>query len=147
MAAIAPGTHRVNDHLYLQIKGGRSWLHRYMFKGKIRDSGLGSVDTMTLAQARAARDDERAMIRKGVDPVAARRAERAQGAADRVKAIASAQCLPQDQDDEAKPCHPATKHSLAPVPLGTNLMPRQHLLKSVDDASAQRLPEESAWHS
>jgi exoribonuclease II len=26
-AITAPGTHRVDDNLYLQIKGGRSWLH------------------------------------------------------------------------------------------------------------------------
>lgn len=91
-AITAPGTHWVDDNLYLQIKGGRSWLHRYMFKGKPRDSGLGSADTMTLAQARAARDDEQAMIRKGVDPVAARRAEREQGLADRVRAITFGDC-------------------------------------------------------
>jgi hypothetical protein len=86
------GTHRVDDNLYLQIKGGRSWLHRYTFKGKPRESGLGSAETMTLAQARDARDDERSLIRKGIDPVAARRAEREQVLVDSVKAITFREC-------------------------------------------------------
>jgi hypothetical protein len=91
-AIAAPGTHRVDDNLYLQIKGGRSWLHRYMFERKPRVSGLGSADTMILAQARPARDDEQALMRKGIDPVAVRRAEREQGLVDRVKAITFREC-------------------------------------------------------
>jgi integrase len=82
----APGTHRVDEGLYLQIKGGRSWLHRYMFAGKQRWSGLGSAADpkeggLSLAKARAARDDERALIRQGVDPVAKRHRQRQDGAA------------------------------------------------------------------
>jgi integrase len=91
-AIAAPGVYRVDDNLYLQIKGGRSWLHRYMFKGRPRDSGLGSADTMTLAQARAARDEERLLIRKEIDPVAKRRDERQQSRVDSVKAITFKEC-------------------------------------------------------
>jgi hypothetical protein len=77
IALITAGVHRVDGGLYLQIdRGGRSWVHRFTFKGRARWSGLGSARTMTLAEARAARDAERAMIRTGIDPVAARRAER-----------------------------------------------------------------------
>jgi Arm DNA-binding domain len=81
----APGMHRVDEGLYLQIKGGRSWLHRYMFAGKARWSGLGSAADpkeggLSLAKARAARDDERALIRQGVDPVAERQRQRREGA-------------------------------------------------------------------
>jgi integrase len=63
-----------------------------MFGRKPRVSGLGSADTMSLAQARAARNDEQALIRKGVDPVAARRAEREQSLVESVKAITFREC-------------------------------------------------------
>src|SRR5262249_39617984 len=48
-----PGVHRVDDNLYLQVKSGRSWLHRYMLRGKARASGLGSLRYVTLAEARS----------------------------------------------------------------------------------------------
>lgn len=91
-ALTAPGLHWVDDGLYLQIKGGRSWAHRYMLDGKPRVSGLGSADTTTLAQARAARDEERVLIRRGVDPVAARRAERVEARVGQVKVITFHEC-------------------------------------------------------
>jgi integrase len=84
------GMHRVDDGLYLQIKGGRSWVHRYMFRGKQRLSGLGSADPkdgLTLAQARAARDDERALIRKDIDPVAERKRRRGEKTAEQSRKI------------------------------------------------------------
>jgi hypothetical protein len=75
IAELSPGVHRIDDGLYVQIKGaGRSWVHRYQLNGKAHWSGLGPVGRMTLAEARAARDAERAMIRAGTDPVAARQA-------------------------------------------------------------------------
>src|SRR5215470_10378450 len=55
-AIMAPGVHRIDRGLYLQIKGGnRSWVHRYQFGGKARWSGLGAADRVMLAQARARR--------------------------------------------------------------------------------------------
>src|SRR5262245_33768688 len=73
IALTTPGVHRIDSGLYLQVKGaGRSWLHKYTFRGKQRWSGLGSADRATLAQARARRDEERALIQQGVDPVAER---------------------------------------------------------------------------
>src|SRR5262249_36116981 len=74
VARITDGVHRVDDGLYLQVKSGRSWIHRYQFRGKARWSGLGSAREVTLAEARAARDRERRLIREGIDPVAAKRA-------------------------------------------------------------------------
>src|SRR5262249_57663162 len=68
-ALVAQGLHWVDDGLYLQIKRGRSWAHRYMVDGKPRLSGLGSADTMTLAQARAARDHQPALIRHRLHPL------------------------------------------------------------------------------
>ena len=86
-ALTEPGLHWVDDGLYLQIRGGRSWCHRYMFDGKPRLSGLGPVDDVTLAQARAARDDERALIRKGGDPVADRKRQRGEKTAEPKKKV------------------------------------------------------------
>jgi integrase len=90
---VNPGTHRIDDGLYLQIRGGtRSWLHRFQFDGRPRWSGLGSAADVTLAQARAKRDDERALIRSGVDPVAARRVEKAEAAVAQAKAVTFREC-------------------------------------------------------
>lgn len=88
----APGTHRVDDGLYLQIKGGKSWLHRYTFAGKARWAGLGPYPEVSLAEARETRDDQRAQLRKGTDPVAARQAEKAAHAVSVTKAITFKDC-------------------------------------------------------
>jgi integrase len=67
------GKHRVDRGLYLQILGGsRSWLFRYEFQGKPRWLGVGSARDVTLKQALDAVADARALIRKGIDPVANR---------------------------------------------------------------------------
>lgn len=68
------GMHRIDEGgLYLQVQGpkSRSWIFRYQHQGNPRWLGLGSARTghVTLAQARHARDDARALIRKGIDPV------------------------------------------------------------------------------
>jgi hypothetical protein len=60
----APGMHRVDDGLYLQVVSAtaRSWVHRYMFRGAGRRSGLGSYPEVTLAEARAKRERRRQLI-------------------------------------------------------------------------------------
>jgi hypothetical protein len=66
-----PGLHRVDDNLYLQIKGNsRSWAFRYMLQGKARFVGLGSAKSTKLALA-LARDEQQRLVD------AARRAMRA----------------------------------------------------------------------
>ena len=71
----ATGMHADGNGLYLQVTGpnSRSWIFRYTFKGKERWLGLGSVRDVTLAKARDVRDDARAQIRKGIDPVQTRK--------------------------------------------------------------------------
>jgi integrase len=75
----APGMHRCDRGLYLQVSGeeSRSWIYRYTFRGKARWLGLGSAGEVTLAQARNARDDARALIRRGIDPVQERKDSKA----------------------------------------------------------------------
>jgi integrase len=75
---------RVSKNLYLQVEeaagGGvtKSWLFRYMRHGRPRWHGLGPLDLVTLAEAREAALACRKMLRDGVDPIDAKRAERMQ---------------------------------------------------------------------
>jgi integrase len=89
-----PGRHPVDAGLYFQFQSmtARSWFHRYQFRGKERWSGLGPYPEVTLAEARAKRDEERVQIRKGIDPVAARQAERAEAAIKQVKTKTFTEC-------------------------------------------------------
>jgi integrase len=67
--------------LYLQVtptKDGkrfnRSWIFRYRVAGRLRDMGLGSVDTLSLAEAREKAREQRQKRLDGIDPIDARRA-------------------------------------------------------------------------
>jgi integrase len=72
---VVPGKHLIDRGLYLQIisANARSWLFRYTFHGKAHWHGIGSARDVTLKQALDAVADARALIRKGVDPVADRK--------------------------------------------------------------------------
>jgi hypothetical protein len=74
----APGMHLVGDGLYLQVQSvsSRSWIYRYMLNGKARWAGLGSAADVSLADARTTRDEIRAQVRAGTDPVAVKRQRR-----------------------------------------------------------------------
>lgn len=88
-----PGTHWIDENLYLQVTGGgRSWLHRYTRDGKTKHSGLGPYPEVSLADARVARDKERAMLREGIDPIEARKAKRAESQAAELRAITFREC-------------------------------------------------------
>lgn len=62
--------------LYLLVNptGAKYWRMKYRFAGKEELISLGVCPTVSLAQARAARDEARAMLRGGEDPSAARMA-------------------------------------------------------------------------
>ena len=66
--------------LYLQVSatGSKSWIFRYRMNGRKtpRDMGLGSLDTITLAEARDKATEARKSILEGVDPIEARKAQR-----------------------------------------------------------------------
>jgi integrase len=81
------GMYPDGNGLLLQVAGpqARSWIYRYTLNGKARWYGLGSAREVTLAQARDLRDDARALIRRGVDPVKARKDERVQARVDERK--------------------------------------------------------------
>ncbi len=75
-AATKPGRYADGDGLQLLVKesGAASWLLRIQADGKRRDVGLGSLANVTLKDARAKADELRRLYRKGVDPLAERRA-------------------------------------------------------------------------
>jgi integrase len=64
-------------NLYLQVRyaGVASWILRFVSPatGKVRELGLGSWPIVGLAEARGLADDARALVRKGSDPIEAKR--------------------------------------------------------------------------
>jgi integrase len=79
-----PGRHSVGDGLYLYVSPDRQirrWIHRYSRPNGagVTESGLGPWPVVTLEDARTQVLDRRRLIRTGVDPVEAKRAERKAG--------------------------------------------------------------------
>lgn len=86
---LPPGMYADGAGLYLQVtgEGAKSWIYRFSLHGKPREMGLGSLKTLGLADARAEAKRCRRLRQQGIDPIAARKAERAQAALDDAKAI------------------------------------------------------------
>ena len=78
----APGYHADGGGLYLQKREGGpgSWVFRYERNGKEKWIGLGSLDTITIGEARDQARQYRKMLLEGRDPVIERHAERAEAA-------------------------------------------------------------------
>lgn len=66
------GQHAAGGGLYLSVKaaGVGSWVYRYKVDGKTSRMGLGSTDTVTLAQARLLAGEQRLLLSQGLDPLA-----------------------------------------------------------------------------
>lgn len=75
---LAPGMHPDGGGLWLQVSpaGTRSWSFRFTLHGKSREMGLGSLNTISLAEARAAALEARKQLLDGVDPIEHRKAAR-----------------------------------------------------------------------
>lgn len=73
----APGTHDLGDGLRLSVRptGSRSWLLRYQLNGRRRDIGLGPFPEIGLADARARAFELRQQVKRGIDPLVARKRE------------------------------------------------------------------------
>jgi integrase len=76
-----PGMYADGGCLYLQVtpardgkRFNRSWIFRYRVAGRLRDMGLGSVDTLSLSEARERAREQRKQRLDGIDPIDARRA-------------------------------------------------------------------------
>lgn len=77
--------------LYLQITptGARSWLFRYECGGRERAMGLGPADDFTLDEARERARRARQLLKDGIDPLDARKDERAKQISDKALAAAT----------------------------------------------------------
>ena len=74
-----PGFYADGDGLYLQVtdSGSRSWVFRFKTGGRTRDMGLGSLNTVGLAEARGIAAECRRQRLQGIDPIEARKSGRA----------------------------------------------------------------------
>ncbi len=82
------GYHGDGGNLWLQVtSGGRSWLFRYLWAGRQREMGLGSVTEISLAEARGRAAICRRLVRDGVDPIERKRTCAAERAATTVKQV------------------------------------------------------------
>ena len=74
-----PGRHADGAGLHLLVKesGARSWVYRFMLKGKSRDIGLGTAGPhgISLAAARDLASALRLKVKAGIDPLAERHRE------------------------------------------------------------------------
>jgi integrase len=80
--------------LYLRVthEGARNWILRFMLDRRPRWMGLGPLALFGLQEARAKAQDARRKRHEGIDPIEARRAERARQRLDAAKAITFKQC-------------------------------------------------------
>ena len=71
-----PGLYGDGQTLYLSVGagGGKSWAQRLRIGGRVRELGLGSVEVVTLAEAREAAQANRKVARAGGDPLELKRA-------------------------------------------------------------------------
>src|SRR5262245_50721024 len=79
IARVMPGRYSDGSGLYLEVKpsGARSWLLRYERQGRERWMGLGPFPLIGLAQARDRARKAKLQLLDGIDPLDARRAEKA----------------------------------------------------------------------
>lgn len=79
-----PGMYGDGGGLYLRVgpTGTKSWIVRTVIHGKRRELGIGSLDLVTLAEARETSTDLRKVARAGGDPDAARKTTAREAAAE-----------------------------------------------------------------
>lgn len=75
---VAPGKYSDGGGLWLQKRdaGAGQWFFRFTIYGRRREMGLGSIQDVTLKDAREAADKWRAVAAKGLDPIKERERER-----------------------------------------------------------------------
>ena len=81
----APGYYADGGGLYLQVtvnsrdgEPAKSWIYRYMLRGRAREMGLGSLSAISLQEARNRVGEYRRQRHDGIDPIEARKALREQ---------------------------------------------------------------------
>jgi hypothetical protein len=72
-----PGRHADGQNLYLKISAdglSKSWVFMFDIAGRQREGGLGSIATVSLAQAREKAAEWRSLLTRGADPLEAKKA-------------------------------------------------------------------------
>jgi integrase len=89
-----PGMYSDGGGLYLRVtpEGTKNWVYRFMLSGKANCMGLGPVALYGLHEARQKALDARRLRHEGIDPIKARRAQRARQQLEAAKAMTFAQC-------------------------------------------------------
>jgi integrase len=90
-----PGFYGDGGNLYLQISryGSANWVFRYRVgPRRLRDHGLGSLDTWSLAEARERARKCRQLRGEGRDPIEERRGEREKAKLEAAKSMTFRQC-------------------------------------------------------
>ena len=76
-------------YLFVRTNGTKAWRMKYRIQGREKTLAFGLYPEVSLAEARDERDDARTELRKGIDPSAARQAQRrAQSGKDSFEAVA-----------------------------------------------------------
>ena len=99
-AAKLPGRYSDGHNLYLQVwpSGTKSWLLRYVLKGRERWAGLGKLADFDLEEARERAKRARQLLADGIDPIEARNAREAQAQAEAALAAAKLMTFEQAAD-------------------------------------------------
>jgi integrase len=94
LASKPAGFHADGGGLYLSVSatGARSWILRYMLRGKSRDMGLGPCPGVGLSDARQSAEAARALCRSGIDPIKQRDDTRRAQALEEAKSISFEAC-------------------------------------------------------
>ncbi len=89
-----PGMYADGGGLYLRVtaEGARNWVLRYMLDRKAHWMGLGPLALYGLAEARTRALDARKKRHDGIDPIKARRVERARQRLEAAKTVTLKQC-------------------------------------------------------
>ncbi|MFJ1253343.1 tyrosine-type recombinase/integrase [Cupriavidus sp. CuC1] len=90
----APGYHADGGGLYLQVSpaGTKSWIFRFKLQGRAREMGLGSLNALSLADARGRAAECRRQLVDGIDPIEARKAVRDESRLEAAKAMTFDAC-------------------------------------------------------
>lgn len=88
-----PGYYADGLGLYLQVRGtAKSWIFRYRAEGRLRDCGLGSLNAISLAEAREKAARCRNLRANGIDPIEDRRDAREKARADAARSMTFQKC-------------------------------------------------------
>lgn len=80
--AVEPGFYADGGGLYLQVSRftSKNWIYRFTIDGRVRDMGLGSINTWSLAQVRERVLELRQAVSQKIDPIERQREQRRQEA-------------------------------------------------------------------